>query len=77
MKKDNQVSTNLLFSKSMIVPNKELSIPRLEPLAVSLAARSLKFVEKSLQLKKKLNDLVNRFQMCIALVTIKKDTIPL
>ena len=51
--KENHISINLIFSKSRIAPNKELSIPRLELLAVLLGARSLKFVEKSLQLKMK------------------------
>ena len=43
---------DLIFSKSRIPPNKELSIPRLEPLTFLLGARSLNFMEKkSLQLK--------------------------
>ena len=73
--KEDQVSSKLIFSKQMIAPNKELSIPLLELLAVLLGARSLKFVEKSLQLK--INYLVDRFQICIALAIIKKDATPL
>lgn len=72
--KEDQVSAYLIFSKQTIPPNKELSIPLLELLAVLLGARSLKFVEKSLQLK--INDLVDRFQICIALTIIKKDATP-
>ena len=49
--KENQVSTSLIFSLSKIAPDKELLIPRLELLAALLGARSLNFVEKSLQLK--------------------------
>ena len=72
--KEDQVSSKLIFSKQMIAPNKELSIPLLELLAVLLGARSLKFVEKSLQLKT--NYLVDRFQICIVLAIIKKDSTP-
>ena len=42
---------SLIFSKSRIAPNKELSIPRLELVTVLFGARSLNFVGKSLQLK--------------------------
>ena len=44
--KENQVLNNLIFSKSRIPPNKELSVPRLEPLAFLLGARRLNFMEK-------------------------------
>ena len=55
-KKENQTMTNLIFSKSRIAPLKETSLPRLELLAVLIGARSINFVEKSLQLdiKKKI-----------------------
>ena len=46
-----QVLPSLIFSKSRIAPNKELSIPRLELVTVLFGARSLNFVGKSLQLK--------------------------
>ena len=49
--KENQVLTNLIFSELKIAPNKELSIPQLELLAVLFGARSLIFVEKTLQLR--------------------------
>ena len=41
---------NLIFAKSRITPTKKMSIPRLELLAMVIGVRSLKFVEKHLQL---------------------------
>ena len=45
-----QIQTNLIFSKARNAPIKPLTIPRLELLSVLIGVRSLKFVEKSLQL---------------------------
>lgn len=44
--KENQVSTNLIYSKSIITPSKELSLPRIELLTVLFGARSLNFWKK-------------------------------
>ena len=41
--KENKLSSNLIYSKSMITPSKELSQPRIELLTVFLGARSLNF----------------------------------
>ena len=49
-KENGQTLTNLIFSKSRIAPLKETSLPRLELLAVLIGARSINFIEKSLQL---------------------------
>ena len=43
------VTTNLIFSKARVAPNKSITLPRLELLAVLIRTRSLRFVEESLQ----------------------------
>jgi hypothetical protein len=47
---DNRVETALIFAKARITKPKQLTIPRLELLAASLAARALQFVSKKLML---------------------------
>lgn len=41
---------NLVFSKTRLAPNKDISIPRLELLAAVIGTRCLKFVEKEMKL---------------------------
>ena len=42
---------DLIFSKTRLVPNKQITIPRLELLAATICIRCLKFVEKELKLE--------------------------
>ena len=42
---------DLIFSKTRLVPNKQITIPRLELLAASIGIRCLKFFEKELKLE--------------------------
>ena len=44
-------TVNLVFSKTRLVPNKQITFPRLELLADLIGARCLKFVEKELKLE--------------------------
>ena len=46
-----QTITNLIFSKSRIAPLKEISLPRLELLAVLIVTRSINFTTQSFQLE--------------------------
>ena len=46
-----QTITNLIFSKSRIAPLKEISLPRLELLAVPIVTRSINFTTQSFQLE--------------------------
>ena len=41
---------DLLFSKTRLAPNKEISIPRLELLAAVIGTRCIRFVQKELKL---------------------------
>lgn len=49
-KKDGKLTTDLVFSKSRIAPNKPTTIPRMELLGAVIEIRALKFVESSLQI---------------------------
>ena len=42
---------DLIFSKTRLVPNKQITIPRLELLAATIGTRCLKFVQKELKLE--------------------------
>ena len=42
---------DLIFSKTRLVPNKQITIPRLELLAATIGVRSIKFVQKELKLE--------------------------
>ena len=46
-----QRRVDLVFSKTRLVPNKQITIPRLELLAALIGARCLKFVEKELKIE--------------------------
>ena len=48
--KDNEVATNWIFSKSRVSPEKAISVPRLELLAVLIGVRYLDYVKKNLEL---------------------------
>ena len=48
---DSRCISNLIFSKTRLAPNKEISIPRLELLAAVIGVRCMKFVERELQIE--------------------------
>ena len=48
---DNICTNILIFSKAILAPNKELSIPRLELLSALIGVRCMNFVEKELKLE--------------------------
>lgn len=46
-----EILTNIMFSKSKVAPIKEMSVPRLELMALVIGARVLNFVERNLDVK--------------------------
>ena len=46
-----QRRTDLIFSKTRLVPNKKITIPRLELLAALIGTRCMKFVENELKVE--------------------------
>ncbi|XP_063411654.1 uncharacterized protein LOC134694569 [Mytilus trossulus] len=50
LREDNLCETDLLFSKTRLVPNKKITLPRLELLAVVIGVRCIDFVKKQLKL---------------------------
>ena len=44
--KEGEVTTNLIFSKSRVAPEKVVTLPRLELLAVLIGIRCLNFIRK-------------------------------
>ncbi|MFH4985102.1 hypothetical protein AB6A40_011811, partial [Gnathostoma spinigerum] len=51
VKGEEQARTKIVFAKSRLNPSKEISIPRLELMAILIGVRSLRFVEEQLKLK--------------------------
>ena len=47
----NQCKVDLIFSKTRLVPNKTITIPRLEQLAALIGTRCMKFIEKELNVE--------------------------
>ena len=56
-----------VFSKTRLVPTKQVSMPRLELLAVIIGVRSLHLVESQLKLKISEKNIMNRLTMCFTL----------
>ncbi|CAG2192995.1 unnamed protein product [Mytilus edulis] len=50
LREDNLCKIDLLFSKTRLVPNKKITLPRLELLAVVIGVRCIDFVKKQLKL---------------------------
>ncbi|XP_071123445.1 uncharacterized protein [Mytilus edulis] len=50
LREDNFCKIDLLFSKTRLVPNKKITLPRLELLAVVIGVRCIDFVKKQLKL---------------------------
>ena len=46
---ENGIKDDLIFTKTRLVPNKQITIPRLELLAATIGVRSIKFVQKELR----------------------------
>ena len=73
---NDEVISNLIFSKSRIAPLKETSLPRLELLAVLIGARSINFVKESLKIEIRQNILWTDSQCVLHWLRSKKILTP-